>query len=354
MRVAIVWPKPRAARWRLGRIAPGEYPDLSDGFLYLEDEGFEVAIEETLPWPLNPFVNGDEFYSALDPLRAARIMARLRRYDAVVCMGDATAFVLLHLRQLFGARLPIMLVDPALAGDYPRRKRLQDYVLPRVDRVIVYGRVQFDYLRQEYGSAVHAEFLHHRADTDFYQAPEKIDNTTDGYVFSIGLDGGRDFETLARAARGFVAELGGNHRVVLQTTRPFSDPYGCLDIRRETVSYTRLRELYAGAAQVVVPLHNRRHPGGINTLLEGMSMGRPIVVSRSPGIADYVEDGCNAVFVETGDADAMCRAMVRLTRAHDEANRLGRNARQFVVRHCDNRVYAKDLANVIRDVVAHR
>jgi len=354
MHLAIVWPKPRAARWRLGRIAPGEYPDLSDGFLYLEDEGFEVAIEETLPWPFNPFVNDDEFYSALDPLRAARIMTRLRRYDAVVCMGDATAFVLLRLRQLFNVRLPILLIDPALGGEYPRRKRLQAYVLPRVDRVIVYGRVQLDYLRQEYGSTVKAEFLHFRADTEFYRPREFSGQANGPYAFSIGLDGGRDFETFANAARGFLAELGSGHRVVLHTGQPVSDPYGCLEVRSETVPYTRLRELYAGASLVVVPLHNRRHPGGVSTLMEGMSMGRPIVVSRSAGIVDYVQDGCNAVVVETGDADAMCRAMVRLTRSHDEANRLGRNARQFVVRHCDNRVYAKDLANVIRDVVAHR
>ena len=192
LRIAVVWPKPREARWKLGRTSPAEYPDLSDGFLYLEEQGFEVAIEESLPWPINPLLKLHEFYSGLDPVRAARIMTRLHRYDAVICMGDATAFVLVALRNLVRSRLPIVLIDPALAPGYPRRKRLQDYVLPRIDRVVVYGRIQLDYLRQEYGSAVKAVFLHFRADTEFYQ-PQPCTDVDRPYIFSIGLDGARDF-----------------------------------------------------------------------------------------------------------------------------------------------------------------
>jgi glycosyltransferase involved in cell wall biosynthesis len=353
-RIAVVWPKPRATRWKLGRTAPAEYPDLSDGFLHLEEYGFDVAIEDSLPWPWNPLVDHDEFYSALDPLRAARIIGRLRRYDAVVCMGDATAFVLLAARSLLKLRLPIILVDPALGGNYPRRKRLQDYVLPRADRVVVYGRVQLDYLREQYASAVKAVFLHFRADTGFYRPESHVNNGRSGYAFSIGLDGGRDFATLSAAAYRFSTTPGVDQRVVLQTTRPVSDPNGSLDIQSKPVSYTRLRDLYANASVVVVPLHDSRHPGGITTLMEAMAMARPIVVSASSGIIDYVRDGCNAIVVPPGDADAMSRAMAKLVRSPEEAHRLGRNGRQFVAEHCDNRVYARQLAAVIGDVIAGR
>ena len=351
LRIGVVWPKPRAARWKLGKTSPTENPDLSDGLLFLEEEGFQVDIEESLPWPFNPLVNVHEFYSALDPIRAARVMARVRRYDAVICVGDATAFFLMALRTLSGSRLPVILIDPALGPGYPRRKRLQDYVLPRVDCVIVFGRVQLDYLRAEYGSTVRPHFIHFRADTDFYQPSDRTVTTDRPYVFSVGLDAARDFDTLAQAAREFATEPVSDCRVVLHTSKPVSDPVG-LEISSEKVSFVRLRELYARSSVVAIPLRDAIHPGGITALVEAMAMARPIVVSASRGLADYLEDGRNAIVVPPGDARALSSAMATLVRSPEQARRLGEEARRFVVSTCDNRLYAKTLATIIRDVVA--
>src|SRR5437660_1153826 len=121
IRLAVLWPRPRAARWKLGRTAPDEYPDLSDALLFLEDEGFRVDIEESLGRPWNPLARRHEFLSGLDPLRAARTLFRAGRYDALVCIGDATSFFPFWLRTLRRPRLPIVLIDPALSNDYLRR-----------------------------------------------------------------------------------------------------------------------------------------------------------------------------------------------------------------------------------------
>jgi glycosyltransferase involved in cell wall biosynthesis len=350
MRVAVVWPKPRQARWRLGQITPDESPDRSDAFLYLEERGIEVAIEESLGWPWNPLVSMHEFYSGIDPLRAARVAARARRYDAILCVGDATAFVLVWLRRVFGLRTRILLIDPALSPGYARRKRLQDYVIPRVDRVIVYGQAQIDYLAHEYGQTTKTSFLYHRADVDFYRPAESTRVAADPYIFSIGLDESRDFDTLAKAAARCRNQLGVTPRFVLQTTRPVTDA-GVLEIHRDAVSYPRLRKLYQQASLVVLPLRDRLHAGGINTLLEAMAVGCPVVVSGSRGIADYVRDGQTARVVAPGDVEGMSQAIAELLAAPLEARRLGDNARRFVVDTCENARYAAAMADLIRDVV---
>ena len=349
MRVAIVWPRPRKAKWRLGQTQPDEFPDLSDALVYLEEHGITVAIEESLGWPWNPLAKMHEFYSGIDPLRALRVAARTRRYDAILCIGDATAFVPLWLRRLFGLRTPILLVDPAVSPGYPRRKRLQNYVIPRVECVVVYGRVQIGHLAREYGESVNVSFLYHRGDTDFYRPPDSPSVLTNPYIFSIGLDESRDFDTLAAAARRCRDELGVTHRFVLHTTRAVADP-GVLEVHRDPVSYPRLRQLYQDASLVVLPLRDRLHPGGINTLLEAMAIGRPIVVSGSRGILDYVSDGDTVRVVAPGDVQGMSRAIAELLANPREGERLGRNARQFVVDRCDNRVYAAALADTIRNV----
>ena len=350
LQIAVVWPKPRVTRVSLSRQNPDRYPDFSDGLAYLNTEGIDIVVEESLAAPLNPLANMHEFYSGLDPFRAMRLMARVRRYDAAICVGDATAFVLTWLRDALRVHLPIVIIDPALSYSYPRRKRLQDYVLPRASCVVVFSESQIEYLRKEYGSAVRTALLHHRADIDFYHpAPPTPDGRP--YVFSVGNDISRDFDTLARAATICVGAAGFQHRFVVQTKNAVANDEGILDIRRDTIPYTELRALYQQASVVVLPLHDMIHPGGINTLLEAMATARPIVVSDSRGVKDYVKDGVTMVATPPGDAEALAAAIVTLTQSAAEAGRLAENARRFVVEHCDNRVYARQLANILREAI---
>lgn len=350
LQIAVVWPRPRAARIAQSKQNPYQFPDFSDGLAFLNTEGIDVVVEESFGLPLNPLVRVHEFYSGLDPLRAMRLLARVRRYDAAICVGDATALVLMWLRDALRLRLPIVVVDPALSYTYPRRKRLQDYVLPRASRVIVFGESQVEYLQKEYGTNVRSELLLHRADVDFYHPAATAADGSRPYVFSVGNDVSRDFDTLARAAKICAAVSGFTHRFVVQTRLSVADA-AALEIRTDTVPYTELRALYQEASVVVLPLHDTVHPGGINTLLEAMGTARPIVVSDSRGVRDYVRNGETMIAVPPGDAGALASAILTLTQSSDDAQRLAANARQFVVERCDNRVYARQLAAIIREVV---
>ena len=350
LQIAVVWPKPRVTRVSQSRQNPDRYPDFSDGLVYLNTEGIDIVVEESLGLPLNPLANMHEFYSGLDPLRAMRLVSRVRRYDAAICVGDATAFVLTWLRDVLRIRLPIVIIDPALSYSYARRRRLQDYVLPRASCVVVFGESQTEYLRKEYGATVRTALLHHRADVDFYR-PAPLKEDVRPYVFSVGNDISRDFDTLASAAKVCASTPGFQHRFVVQTKNAVADDGGVLDIRRDTVPYTELRALYQQASVVVLPLHDMIHPGGINTLLEAMATGRPLIVSDSRGVRDYVNNGVTMVTAPPGDASALAAAIVKLTHSPAEADRLGENARRFVVEHCDNRVYARQLAGIIKEAV---
>lgn len=352
LRVAVLWPKPRAARWQLGQTMPEEYPDFSDGLLYLRHEGVDVAIEESLGGLLNPLSRMHEFYSGLDPLRAVRVTWRRRQYDAAICVGDATAYFLLRIREALGARLPIVLIDPALSDTYPRRKRLQDFVIPRVEHVVVLGQAQLDYLRREYGD-LPASVLYNRADVEFYRPGPRPSLAGAPFVFSIGNDRSRDFATLAAAAQICGRNPAFRHRFVVQTALAVPDNVPTLEVDRTHIPYTRLRELYRTAAIVALPLHDVVHPGGITSALEAMASARPLVISRSRGMEDYFVDGETALVVPPGDARALAAAVQHLIDEPELAVRLGAAARTFVVERCQNQVYAHALAKILRAVVRH-
>lgn len=350
MRVAVLWPRSRKARWQAGRTDPANFPDQADAFLHLEEEGFQVTLEDSLGLPWNPFARHHEFYSALDPLRAMRVAWRARRYDVAACMGDASAYFLVRLRSL-GVRLPIVAIDPALSNDYPRRKRLQDYVLPRVERVVGYAQSQIDYLHEQYGDRVHSVRINHRVDTDFYHPGPAPTAPEYPYVFSIGNDYSRDWETMFQAVSLCAARPGFAHRFRIHTTKPVPEHGPHAEVIRESVTFSQMRDLYRKASVVVVALRDVIHPGGITTLLEAMATGRPVVVTSSRGVSDHLADGETCLVVPPGNPRALADAINRLLDSPQEAARLGANARTYAVETCHNRVFARSLAAVLRDAV---
>lgn len=353
-RIAVLWPRPRADRWRLGQDLPQENPDLSDALLFLEKEGFEVVIEESTPLLLNPLARMHEMWSGLDLARSLRLLLRYRRYDLIVGVGDAVAYFLAMARRCLGLRRPIVLIDPALSYHYPRRKRLQDQILPYVEKVIVFGQVQLDYLREQYGDRIDAVFVPHRLDTDFFCPGVASPRFTTGgpYILAVGDDISRDFNTLLRATQLCRAAGRRDFRCLIKTRLPVAADIADVDILGSRLSWVDLRDLYRGARLVVLPLKDTLHAGGINALLEGMAVGRPVVVSGSQGIRDYVKHEETALLVPPGDADALAGAMMHLMDSADDAKRVGENARRFVVDTCGNAIYARTLATLFKQVIA--
>ena len=83
-----------------------------------------------------------------------------------------------------------------------------------------------------------------------------------------------------------------------------------------------MRELYAKASVVAVPLEpGTRYAAGVNGVLEAMAMGRPLVVTRTPGIADYLDEGA-VRSVHPGDPDALAEALSAPDEARGRAGRL--------------------------------
>ena len=105
-----------------------------------------------------------------------------------------------------------------------------------------------------------------------------------------------------------------------------------------------LRQLYADAALVVVPLQETDFQAGITTILEAMSMGRAIVCTRTTGQTDTIVDGETGRYVPPGDAAALRAAIEDLLADPAEAARLGAAGQRWVRAHADIEAYAADLA----------
>ena len=155
----------------------------------------------------------------------------------------------------------------------------------------------------------------------------------------------RDYPTMIAATRDLDVD------VVLAAASPWSkrkDTTQDVDIPANvTVSSFHpfdLRQLYTDASIVVVPLQDSDFQSGITTILEAMSMSRPLVCTLTAGQTDAVVDGQNGVYVPLGDAAAMRRTIERLLADPDEAARLAAGARAWAEEHAAVERYAAGLA----------
>jgi sugar transferase (PEP-CTERM/EpsH1 system associated) len=69
-----------------------------------------------------------------------------------------------------------------------------------------------------------------------------------------------------------------------------------------------------------------------NTILEAMACGRPIIATNVGGNGELIDDGNTGDLVVSGDAEALCAAILRQFRDPERNRRLGEAARQEALR----------------------
>ena len=306
------------------------------------------------PGRWNPFDGRHPLLRGIDPLRALRIAATRRRADAVVSVFEGAAIPLAalraatslaRLRRVGGPRPKLVLWDIGLTDTWRLRRRLQDFLVPRVDAILVLGQNQKAAIEARWPDHAPVEVVGHLVETGFWRAAGPP--PPDGTVLAVGDDVGRDYPTLLAALDGTGLPT------VIRTGQRLALGAGHADtsVLAERLPYVGLRDLYERAAFVVVPLAEAQNASGVSAVLEAGAMGRAVVVSRSSGIADYVVDGVTGLVVERHDPDALRAAILRLRAEPALASRMGEAARAHVAARHSTEAFAPRLAAALRRCV---
>ncbi len=198
-----------------------------------------------------------------------------------------------------------------------------------IDRIVVHSPNQLELLQAGLGlSDDQVTVVPYGIDTEFWSEPT---TSEDGdLVVSAGREH-RDYRLLVDAVGGhcrlFMTDASA-HNPGARRNLPDALPPG---VERRRVGILELRELYARASVVAVPLVATSYPFGITTVLEAMSMGKAIVVSDTEGLQGVIEDGRTGLVVAPGDGDALRDAVLGLLRDPEARVRLGRAAREEAV-----------------------
>ena len=276
---------------------------------------------------------------------------RRKEYDVVLTDGEQVGLPYAALTRLLGAAgtKHVMIVHIL---SVPKKAILLRWgrLATRIDRFLVYATRQGEFLRDELSipadQIVLTTFM---VDSEFF-SPDQVTSERRRMICSAGLER-RDYPTLMAAVDGLDVE------VVIAAASPWSKRADSTaevpipsNVRIDRLTLFELRALYGACQFVVMPLEDVEFQAGITTILEAMSMGRPVVCTRRPGQTDTIIDGVNGVYVPPTDAVALRAAIERLLDDPALARELGEAARSWVTEHADIERYADRIAAVIAEM----
>lgn len=297
--------------------------------------------------------------------------ARAHRDGVVFADGEHVGFPLaaaLALRNKRRARLIVL----GHHVDKPWKRALLWMATRCVARgtLVLHSRNQADSVKRLLPRSWQLATLPYQVDTAFWTAAPTP--TARPLVVAVGSEN-RDYAPLIEAARSIDADFciaSGSHWARVQATAGDLPPN--VRVITETLPFEALRDLYARAAVVVVPLYPVTNQSGITTILEGMSMARPVVVSATPGQREAITGPLvstngpsvaadrgphvlglpsdardTGVYVAPGDAQALRHAIQGLLDDPQRARELGSAARQSILANFTVEQFARRFADVI-------
>jgi glycosyltransferase involved in cell wall biosynthesis len=86
------------------------------------------------------------------------------------------------------------------------------------------------------------------------------------------------------------------------------------------------------------------------SLLEAMSLGRPVIASKVGGVCEIVEDGINGILIEPDRPEQISDRVIYLLSHQDVSEEIGENARRTVIAKFSLKTYVTAMEKVLREV----
>jgi glycosyltransferase involved in cell wall biosynthesis len=277
------------------------------------------------------------------------------KHDLILTDGEHVGIPLALLLKLIGTKTRHVTIGHRLTAAKKRIFFRWFRVHTHIDRIAVHARRQLELAVAELGiPAGRIAFVPYCVDTDFWR-PRPV--AEERLICSAGLEF-RDYPVLMRAVDGLDAHVvigAASHWSKRQNSAAVDELPA--NVKVDSFDYHALRELYARAAIVVVPLTDVDFQAGITTILEAMAMGKPVIVTATAGQTDVVQDRrrgvrgmptrpisllerladqhgidleSNGMYVPPDDPVALRRAIVYLLDHPAERARLGAAGRRMV------------------------
>jgi glycosyltransferase involved in cell wall biosynthesis len=253
---------------------------------------------------------------------------------------------------------------PPLASDFYRvGSEMEAFCLRAADAVYSSSAYSADWCVRHYGlDKSRIPVLHTGVDVDHF-SPRPIPRDARPTVAFVGkMVRNKGVVRLTEAACRLAREIPGlrllmmgrGEEPVLREMRALADAASCPDLL-DLRGFVPREELPGHLSRCQVFAAPATFEGGPGfTCLEAMACGLPVIACAGNGVAEVVVPETNGLLIPPDDVGALCDALRRLLLNGNERERLGRNARDYVLAHADSRTCMDRLEAYYQSLVSAR
>jgi len=280
--------------------------------------------------------------------QAIQAFKKSKQYDAVISHGAQSGLVyalLSRFRRKEPGPLHIIIDVGAMNGG--RDNRIETFIIKQALKshpaIIYHASVQQKLYETVYkGLIEYSQFIPFGVNTEeFYP----LDLPAADYVLSFGY-AKRDYPTLSDAWQ----EIETSTKLYIIGDSSISGRGNIISLPKSPVLV--LKQYIARSLFIIIPLPVFNYSYGQMSFLQSMAMGKPVIVTKTPGSIDYLQDAQGAFLVNPYDKSDMKSKIEYLLARKDQLNDLGNKARKdIIVGHFDEQTMAERINAFIETLI---
>lgn len=199
------------------------------------------------------------------------------------------------------------------------------------DNLIFLGKSEYEHVIKTKGVSNKFHFLPFPVDTGFWKISGDLKRNN---ILFIGNDGKRDYETVVSIAN----ELK-EYTFTLISSKINPEKISSENVKflkghwaNSTLTDLDIRNIYEESSLSIIPLKNSLQPSGQSVALQSMSMGVPVLMTKTDGFWDYsvFQNNKNIYFIESNDIKLWCEKISLIMKNPDLSKKIANNAKSTI------------------------
>jgi len=307
-------------------------------FKYLPEWKVDI-IDNTSLFPLNLI----ERNTKIQIFQQIRAILKENKYDLIISHSYLSGFIFSVIRSLVNIKFPPhFIIDiGCLNGGVENKLQINilKFAIKSVSGLIYHSKVNENFY-SKYFYNIPRKYITFGVDPEFFRPLEY--SPSQDYILSIGY-AKRDYITLLKSWEKINYPL----KIVGTTALDVQSLKNVKLIPKVPINV--LKELIHNALFIVLPIVDVPYSVGQMTLLQCMAMEKTVIVTRVPGILDYVKDNVNGIFVKYRSYKDLIEKVEYLLSNPEEIRRIGINARYSILENYTEEKMAKDIYRFIKE-----
>ena len=326
--------RPRHAMWDLGQKLQATIHKPDPEAVTLRDKLSAKICSQPEQWAL-----------------ARKLAKVLTANDTVFCVGEDVGIPLALLCKGKPNR-PKIVVKVMAPERFRLRTLLSGFKLDRaIDLFMTNTQIKADTIQNILGIGPERVYvLSEQTDARFF-TPAAAEPRTRSLIASAGREQ-RDYKTLATATQDLeldieVCALSPNASKGTQVAFPDPIPTNMIF---HPYDWPDFRQMYRNADLVVVSLLDNHYSAGLTVLMEAMACCRPVIITRTPGLAEVLIDKGIVAGVAPGDAAGMRQVITHYLEHPNEAKALAETGYHYFQQEHTSELFIDRLADKMNQV----